>query len=843
MKKQWMIIPWISLSFLLFGMLQTFCTEFSYNIEWRSYVLIVLLITGTVTFLGIQLKGKYALIAMLAVFFCVGMYVVRNLSYFESDLKTILYYVNQKSMSYNGVVIAEYAKNWKGQTDGSHLLMLVGTGIIIYIAIVAFCLRSKGYGLGVVFFVPATGMWFGQTPSIEAVAFLFVGVLVALAWISSQEHGGRRSFKSQRTKERTPVIFYVILTAVLAIGIFGANYFENKTQTKMLRHSRDVLIKQHRFEKDMTMKVQEMAQFLRGKLGLDSEGRLSNAAPYYTGKTVMEVTVWERPDDDLYLKGFIGGSYQNGKWNESNTEEFKEVLQRKENIKRIQSMNYLSYDVLKDYYSDYTQFSKDIDGIIEDEEDDSFEAGYSRMQQMTIKYTGFGKISKYAYVPYFSNIQGIKNDNGTECIEVNGDNGLHKLQNEFRLLYYPLSLSNQINVCESMRLAELEDWYIVNIPKQELDKYLYFARSEYKELPANGLDEFRKFAASYNDYEGVQGKDALEIISNVRNILGSIAYYSKNLEPVPVNQDYVENFLLTQKKGYCEHFATAGTLLLRYYGIPARYVSGYRVSPKAFKRNSDGSYTAKVIDSDAHSWSEFLYGTMGWIPAEMTPAGDMTKQDYEELAPARSEIIATPHASAKTSSKKTAKPDSKKEQQKQTAVPATSKPVSAKKSENKSSEINLSTKGLLNGRTAVLIIITVVVLTIFLVYILFLLLRYKRTLYQKRLSNLEDEPNQYLLERLSQLLSLIEICGIYDVNKMTDNEWIAKVSEVYTIDISKEESDSICEIIQKAGFAGKNITQEELELFCGFAMRIEQILYEKQNKLKKRYLVIVRGKR
>ncbi len=43
-----------------------------------------------------------------------------------------------------------------------------------------------------------------------------------------------------------------------------------------------------------------------------------------------------------------------------------------------------------------------------------------------------------------------------------------------------------------------------------------------------------------------------------------------------------EYFLLENQRGYCMHFATAATLLLRTMGVPARYVEGYILSPREF---------------------------------------------------------------------------------------------------------------------------------------------------------------------------------------------------------------------------------------------------------------------
>lgn len=63
----------------------------------------------------------------------------------------------------------------------------------------------------------------------------------------------------------------------------------------------------------------------------------------------------------------------------------------------------------------------------------------------------------------------------------------------------------------------------------------------------------------------------------------------------PVRKDFVSYFLQEQKEGYCAHFASAATLLLRSYGIPARYVEGYAVSVSDV---SEGSTLQNETTSD-----------------------------------------------------------------------------------------------------------------------------------------------------------------------------------------------------------------------------------------------------
>ena len=61
--------------------------------------------------------------------------------------------------------------------------------------------------------------------------------------------------------------------------------------------------------------------------------------------------------------------------------------------------------------------------------------------------------------------------------------------------------------------------------------------------------------------------------------------------------DPLEDFLLRTRSGHCEYFATAGTLLLRAAGIPARYATGYSVQEYS---RIEGAYIAR--QRHAHAW-------------------------------------------------------------------------------------------------------------------------------------------------------------------------------------------------------------------------------------------------
>ena len=74
-------------------------------------------------------------------------------------------------------------------------------------------------------------------------------------------------------------------------------------------------------------------------------------------------------------------------------------------------------------------------------------------------------------------------------------------------------------------------------------------------------------------------------------------------------------FVAQTRAGYCQYFAGAMALMLRYLGVPARVAVGF----------SSGTYNAKtgtwtITDHDAHAWVEAWFRGYGWLPFDPTPS-------------------------------------------------------------------------------------------------------------------------------------------------------------------------------------------------------------------------------
>jgi transglutaminase-like putative cysteine protease len=91
--------------------------------------------------------------------------------------------------------------------------------------------------------------------------------------------------------------------------------------------------------------------------------------------------------------------------------------------------------------------------------------------------------------------------------------------------------------------------------------------------------------------------------------------YVYTLQPPLLGEHAMDEFLFQTRRGFCEHYAYAFTVMMRAAGIPARIVAGYQggeINPV----NS----TVIVHQFDAHAWAEIWLEGEGWIRVDPTAA-------------------------------------------------------------------------------------------------------------------------------------------------------------------------------------------------------------------------------
>ena len=107
-------------------------------------------------------------------------------------------------------------------------------------------------------------------------------------------------------------------------------------------------------------------------------------------------------------------------------------------------------------------------------------------------------------------------------------------------------------------------------------------------------------------------RDTLVQARAVRAMLAATTEYDPDAAAMPAGADFVDYFLNESHRGYCMHYASAGALILRAFGIPTRYVSGFAATVPESGR-------LDITDENAHAWVELYLPGYGWYPVEMTP--------------------------------------------------------------------------------------------------------------------------------------------------------------------------------------------------------------------------------
>lgn len=87
------------------------------------------------------------------------------------------------------------------------------------------------------------------------------------------------------------------------------------------------------------------------------------------------------------------------------------------------------------------------------------------------------------------------------------------------------------------------------------------------------------------------------------------------LNPPPLGQNDIDDFLFDTRRGFCGHYASAFVFMMRLAGVPARVVAGYQGG----EYNPVGDYVA-VRQYDAHAWAEIWIEGEGWVRFDPTMA-------------------------------------------------------------------------------------------------------------------------------------------------------------------------------------------------------------------------------
>lgn len=429
--------------------------------------------------------------------------------------------------------------------------------------------------------VLAMSLLLNRFPDIRMMVMTTVFCGGLTAFLSTSVSGRSRIFNAKAMKNG---LFALVLMAV----IFGSSYYIADTFAAEYMRSHYEAVKKYP-QKMMAASEQVLSVFLG-----DREWQVSNHSPVQSGRTKLKIWTDKKPEAAIYLKGFVGDGFN------TQTEQWNVIT---DNSLQNEYLNWTVSDSLN-YDEAKALWAKQLYDYLDRLSDETGTVNY------IISNVSAGKTCTWA--PY-----GID----TDGIEMEGDSYLKSSSNrDFQ--GYPLTDNDAL-------LSNADVSGIFAGDGAELfDIYNRYVQANYLNVP-DGLPSLEAAVQVIQDENG--DLSVSQWVAQIQNILWETCTYQKdNLESVPDGSNVIEDFFGRQRKGYCTHFASAGVMMLRMAGIPARYVTGYVIWPDDFKADSasDG-YMADVTGYRGHAWVEVYNASQGiWVPVDMTPADSVQTSNY-----------------------------------------------------------------------------------------------------------------------------------------------------------------------------------------------------------------------
>ena len=284
-----------------------------------------------------------------------------------------------------------------------------------------------------------------------------------------------------------------------------------------------------------------------GNGALDLSGQISGNELGSNGSNIICYRVYNKVDDTVYLKIKSFGEYNGNAWLEAS-----------------------EYDKLIDgeHGADYLTGSS-IGQMHSRIEIESLNGQYALPYYMKRTYSA-------GYDPQSSDIMYVGNTDTTYA------------------LYY-----SKYNYGDAMVLPDI----LIDYEKN----YRNFVYSQYLEIDDQTRDYMNYIILS----KKFSGNDMDTILKVAAYIQGSAEYDLEYDRTLDSESNVAIAFLDSYKRGICQHYATAATLLYRAMGIPARYTVGFVAETEA------GTWV-DVTAETAHAWVEVYLDGIGWVQVEVT---------------------------------------------------------------------------------------------------------------------------------------------------------------------------------------------------------------------------------
>ncbi|MBQ9708488.1 MAG: transglutaminase domain-containing protein, partial [Firmicutes bacterium] len=329
-------------------------------------------------------------------------------------------------------------------------------------------------------------------------------------------------------------------------------------------------------------------------------GSLEQAAAYKESKETRLLVGVSRPGT-YYLRGYVGGVYEDGSWNEIDQERYGDYHEGL--FAWLSAHNFSPFS----QNSDYLRLLMAYNGKDADE------------MSTSLSVINRDANRKFLYTPY-----GLTGETVSRLDDFNRDmNVYQKGDSEKDFMTYGVYAYDMSTSLAVMNPAWMKNDDVSNEVKgfkEAQEEYRQFVYDSYLDVPK----DIKQF---FNDkFDSGDSGNYINMTIDIRNWLadeetakaGGTSFSAK------IDTDYLYYFLGEQRIGNSSFYASAAVMMYRYLGIPARYAEGYlaNVSEKDTKgvnKKLTERYQCSLTGEDVHAWVEIYKDGIGWIPVEVTP--------------------------------------------------------------------------------------------------------------------------------------------------------------------------------------------------------------------------------
>lgn len=222
--------------------------------------------------------------------------------------------------SYYDVAVSWYSGDERYIKDGVYFMVFMMFFVAVWVARL---IKKKDFMILFPVLIMGAELLVGKFPGKWAVLLLLAGILLnqGSGWSKPDMQAVSLSRQNSEGRERsfawigTSIIIVVVCGVILLVGTKPAEALMERNKERELPKIKDMIQAVVEWEGWENHKIsRELANTLATLFEEDDTEEITNNTPIYAHVPVLKIEVEEMPQEDIYIKGFVGVCYENGVW-------------------------------------------------------------------------------------------------------------------------------------------------------------------------------------------------------------------------------------------------------------------------------------------------------------------------------------------------------------------------------------------------------------------------------------------------------------------------------------------------------------------------------------------------